>query len=52
MRKLSVFNLVTLDGFLSGQGGDISWYPVGPEFWEFAEKNSTAANTLLFGRVK
>ena len=51
MRKLSVFNLVTLDGFFSGQGGDISWHRVDPEVQEFAEKNSTAANTLLFGRV-
>jgi dihydrofolate reductase len=51
MRRLSVFNLVTLDGFFSGQGGDISWLRVDPEFQEFAEKNSTAANTLLFGRV-
>jgi dihydrofolate reductase len=51
MRKLSVFNLVTLDGYISGQGGDISWHRVDPEFQEFAEKNSNAGNTLLFGRV-
>jgi hypothetical protein len=31
MQKLSVFNLVTLDGFFSGQGGDISWHRVDPE---------------------
>src|SRR5262245_6237562 len=51
MRKLSVFNLVTLDGYISGQGGDISWHRVDKEFQKYAEKNSNSDNTLLFGRV-
>ena len=51
MRKLSVFNLVTLDGYFAGPGGDISWHNVDPEFQEYAEKNSNSGNTLLFGRV-
>src|SRR4029453_18883078 len=51
MRKLGVFNLVALDGYFSGPGGDISWHRVDPEFQEYAEKNSTSGNTLLFGRV-
>src|SRR5262245_50251577 len=51
MQKLSVFNLVTLDGYISGSGGDISWHRVDPEFQEYAEKNSNSGNTLLFGRV-
>lgn len=51
MRKLSVFNLVTLDGYISGQGGDISWHRVDSDFQEFAETNSDSGNTLLFGRV-
>jgi dihydrofolate reductase len=51
MRKLSVFNLVTLDGYISGEGGDISWHRVDKEFQKYAEKNSNSGNTLLFGRV-
>ena len=51
MRKLSVFNLVTLDGYISGAGGDISWHRVDNEFQRYAEKNSNSGNTLLFGRV-
>ena len=51
MRKLSVFNLMTLDGYISGQGGDISWHRVDQEFQKYAEKNSNSGNTLLFGRV-
>src|SRR5262245_35157460 len=51
MRKVGVFNLVTLDGYLSGQGGDISWHRVDKEFQKYAEENSNSGNTLLFGRV-
>lgn len=51
MRKLSVFNLVTLDGYIAGPGGDISWHNVDPEFAELAEKASGSGNVLLFGRV-
>ena len=51
MRKLGVFNLVSLDGYFAGQGGDISWHNVDAEFQAYAEKNSNSGNTLLFGRV-
>ena len=51
MRKLVVFNLVTLDGYFAGSGGDISWHNVDAEFQEYAEKNSSSGNTLMFGRV-
>jgi dihydrofolate reductase len=51
MRKLTVFNLVTLDGFFAGQGGDISWHNVDEEFQELAKEASNSGNTLLFGRV-
>ncbi len=51
MRKLSVFNLMTLDGYIAGQDGDISWHNVDEEFQEMAEKASNSGNILLFGRV-
>ena len=51
MSKLSVFNLVTLDGYFAGPGGDISWHNVDPEFQELANEASNSGNTLLFGRV-
>jgi dihydrofolate reductase len=50
MRKLNVFNLVTLDGYFAGEGGDISWHMVDEEFQELAEAASNPGNTLLFGR--
>jgi dihydrofolate reductase len=51
MRKLSVFNLVTLDGYFTGPNGDISWHMVDDEFQELANKASNSGSTLLFGRV-
>ncbi len=51
MRKVTVFNLVTVDGYFSGQEGDISWHNVDEEFQELAERASNSGNTLLFGRV-
>jgi len=50
MGKLSVFNLVTLDGYFAGQDGDISWHNVDAEFQEYANRNSNSGNILLFGR--
>lgn len=51
--KLSVFNLVTLDGYIAGKDGDISWHAgaVDAEFTEYAERNSNSGSTLLFGRT-
>lgn len=51
MSRLSVFNLVTLDGYFAGPGGDISWHNVDPEFQELANEASNSGNRLLFGRV-
>ena len=51
MRRLTVFNLVTLDGYFAGKSGDISWHNVDEEFQELANKASNSGNTLLFGRV-
>ncbi|MDE2040351.1 MAG: dihydrofolate reductase [Elusimicrobia bacterium] len=53
MRKLGVFNLMTLDGYITGERGDISWHEavfVNGEFQKYAERNSNAGGTLLFGR--
>jgi dihydrofolate reductase len=50
MSKLSVFNLVTLDGYFAGEDGDISWHNVDAEFQEYAQKKFNLGNVLLFGR--
>ncbi len=51
MPRLSVFNLVTLDGYFAGPDGDISWHNVDEEFQELANAASNSGNILLFGRV-
>jgi len=51
MRKLTVFNFVTLDGYIAGRNGDITWHNVDAEFQEYAQRNSNSGNTLLFGRL-
>jgi dihydrofolate reductase len=54
MRKLSVFNQMTLDGYFAGEGGDISWAMKDrkdAEWRAFVEENAKGGGVLLFGRV-
>src|SRR5690349_13903417 len=54
MRRLAVFNSVTLDGYFTGRDGDLSWAHEGsddPEFRAFVADNASGEGTLLFGRI-
>jgi dihydrofolate reductase len=54
MRKLIVFNHVSLDGYFVGANGDFSWARSGtddPEFQAFVADNASGESQLLFGRV-
>jgi dihydrofolate reductase len=54
MRKLAAFNQVTLDGYFTGPGGDLSWAKGegrDAEFDAFVQDNAQAAGVLVFGRV-
>ncbi len=52
MRKLTVFNQVSLDGFFQDLNGDMSWaHKQDEEFMAFAEENSKGGGELVFGRV-
>ena len=54
MRKLIVFNHVTLDGYFSGPNGDLSWAHQtrkDPEYDTFVKENAKGGGQLLFGRV-
>ncbi|MFL5488094.1 MAG: dihydrofolate reductase family protein [Gemmatimonadaceae bacterium] len=51
MRRLHVFNSVTLDGYFSGPDGDLSWaHKNDPEWNDFVAGNAKGESTLLFGR--
>lgn len=53
MRKLMVFNQVSLDGFISDINGDMSWAKEGndEEFNSFTSENARGKSEMIFGRV-
>jgi dihydrofolate reductase len=55
MRKVKVFNQISLDGYFTDDKGDMSWAHEGsddPEWKEFVSGNARGeASTLVFGRV-
>jgi dihydrofolate reductase len=53
MRKVSVFNHVTLDGYFTDKNSDMSWAHknADAEWNAFTEANASGGGMLLFGRV-
>jgi dihydrofolate reductase len=51
MRKVYLFNLISLDGLFEGPNHDINWHNVDAEFDEFAIKQLLETDLILFGRV-
>ena len=51
MRKVTVFNFITLNGYFQGPDGDISWHRSEAEESKLSDEKSQQGNTLLFGRV-
>jgi len=52
MRKLVVFNQVTLDGYFADMTGDMSWaHKQDPEWNAFIADNASGGGVLVFGRV-
>ncbi len=50
MRKLNVFNFITLNGYYEGPKHDISWHRHGIEEHKYSDDSLKAESTLLFGR--
>ncbi len=54
MRKLIVFNHVSLDGYIQDARGDMRWAHAGdpdPEWSDFVEDNARGGGALVFGRI-
>ncbi|MBA4387024.1 MAG: dihydrofolate reductase [Verrucomicrobia bacterium] len=51
MRKIRVFNFLSLDGYFKGPKRDISWHGHDAEQHEYAVEMLKAGDTLLFGRI-
>ncbi len=54
MRRLNVFNSVSLDGYFTDANNDYKWAHEGandPERMEFTKSNAQGTNALIFGRI-
>jgi len=52
MRKLIVFNQMTLDGYIADRNGDMSWAHKKDAEWNaFVADNARGGGQLLFGRI-
>ena len=54
MRKIRVFNNISLDGYYTDANNDYTWAHTGagdPELIEFTKGNAQGTNALVFGRV-
>jgi len=52
MRKLAVFNMVSLDGFFVDSKGDMSWAHKNDAEWNaFVNENASGNGVLVFGRI-
>src|SRR2546428_12556741 len=52
MRRLVVFNQVTLDGYIADMHGDMSWaHKDDAEWTAFAAENASGGGVLLIGRI-
>jgi dihydrofolate reductase len=52
MRKIILFNLITLDGYYEGSNKwDLGWHQVDDEFNDFSIDQLSKADGLIFGRV-
>lgn len=51
MRKVIIFNMVSLDGFFEGPSQEIDWHVVDEEFNQYAADQFNTIDTLLFGRT-
>jgi dihydrofolate reductase len=49
MRKIVVFNLLSIDGFFEGKNHDINWHQVDEEFNKFAVDHTAKFDTIIFG---
>lgn len=51
MRKLIIWDMVTVDGFFEGPDRDISWFVFEEEIDSYIRETQEKADTLIFGRV-
>jgi len=50
MRRITMFNAVSADGYFEAPGGDLSWVTQEPEVHKASAQRMPAVDTMLFGR--
>jgi dihydrofolate reductase len=51
MRKVIVFMMTSLDGYIARPNGDIDWHVTDEEFNQFADEQIHEVDTIMFGRA-
>ena len=51
MRKIIVFNLITVDGFFAGPKGEIDWHNYDDEMGAYSLQQMKTLGALMFGRT-
>ena len=51
MRKIVMFNMISVDGYFTDANGGIEWHTVDEEFNRMAIENFDSIDTIMFGRV-
>ena len=51
MRKIIVFNLVTVDGFFAGPKGELDWHNYDAEMGAFSAEQMKSLGALIFGKI-
>ena len=51
MRKVILFMMTSLDGYIAGPDGNIDWHVTDDEFNEFAVEQINSVDTIMFGRA-
>ena len=51
MRKIYMFNLMSLDGFFEGPDHNLDWHQVDGDFNDFAIQQLQASDLIVFGRA-
>lgn len=51
MRKIVVFNMISLDGYYARENGDIDWHQTDEEFNKFAIEQTQEFGAIIFGKT-
>ncbi len=51
MRKIIVFNLVTVDGLFAGPNGEIDWHNYDDEMGTYSLEQMKSLDALIFGKT-